>query len=39
LRRTLLPFVLTTLVVAGAGWGMQAYAPEARSLGEVLASR
>jgi hypothetical protein len=39
LKRTLLPFVLTTLVVAGAGWGMQAYAPEARSLGEVLASR
>jgi hypothetical protein len=39
LRRTLLPFVLTTVTVAGAGWGMQAYAPEARSLGEVLASR
>lgn len=39
LRRTLLPFVLTTLMVAAAGWGMQAYAPEARSLGEVLASR
>ncbi|RLM48821.1 hypothetical protein DVK02_18680, partial [Halobellus sp. Atlit-31R] len=38
-RRTLLPFVLTTLVVAGAGWGMQEYAPQARSLGEVLASR
>jgi hypothetical protein len=39
LRRTLLPFVLTTLVVAGAGWGMQSHAPGARSLGEVLASR
>ena len=39
LRRTLLPFVLTTLVAGGAGWGMQAYAPEARSLGEVFASR
>ena len=38
-RRTILPFVLTTLTVAGAGWGMQAYAPEARSLGEVLSSR
>lgn len=37
-KRTLLPFVLTTLLVAGAGWGMQAYAPAARSLGEVLAS-
>lgn len=39
LRRTILPFVLTTLAVSGAGLGMQAYAPEARSLGEVLASR
>jgi hypothetical protein len=39
LRRTMLPFILTTLTVAGAGWGMQAYAPEARSLGEVLAHR
>lgn len=39
MRRTILPFVLTTLTVAAAGWGMQAYAPEARSLGEVLASR
>lgn len=38
-KRTVLPFVLTTLTVAAAGWGMQAYAPEARSLGEVLASR
>jgi hypothetical protein len=38
-RRTVLPFVLTTLTVAAAGWGMQLYAPEARSLGEVLASR
>ncbi len=39
IRRTLLPFILTTLMVGAAGWGMQAYAPEARSLGEVLASR
>jgi hypothetical protein len=38
LKRTLIPFILTTLVVAGAGWGMQAYAPQARSLGEVLVS-
>ncbi|NNG25174.1 hypothetical protein [Telluria aromaticivorans] len=36
LKRTIIPFVLTTLLVAGAGWGMQAYAPEARSLGGVL---
>lgn len=39
LRRTILPFVLTTLAVSAAGFGMQGYAPEARSLGEVLASR
>ena len=39
LRRTLIPFVLTTLLVAGAGWGMQAHAPDARSMGEVLAGR
>jgi len=39
LKRTILPFVLTTLTVGAAGFGMQAYAPEARSLGEVLASR
>jgi hypothetical protein len=38
-KRTLLPFILTTLVVGAAGWGMQLYAPEARSLGDVLASR
>jgi hypothetical protein len=39
LKRTLVPFILTTLFVAGAGWAMQAYAPGARSLGEVLATR
>ncbi len=39
LRRTLLPFFLTTLFVAGAGWGMQSHAPETRSLGEFLESR
>ncbi len=39
LKRTIVPFVLTTLTVAVIGWGMQAYAPEARSLGEVLSSR
>lgn len=35
-KRTVIPFVLTTVLVAGAGWGMQAYVPEARSIGEVL---
>jgi hypothetical protein len=39
LRHTVIPFILTTLVLGGAGWGMQAYAPEARSLGDVLANR
>ena len=39
LKRTVIPFVLTTVLVAGAGWGMQAHAPEARSIGEVLAER
>jgi hypothetical protein len=39
LRRTLLPFVLTTVVVTAAGWGMGRYAPEARSIGEVLQHR
>ncbi|HEY5970551.1 MAG TPA: hypothetical protein VIT22_01030 [Pseudoxanthomonas sp.] len=38
-KRTIIPFILTTLVVSGAGWGMQAYAPEAKSLGEVLAKQ
>ena len=38
LKRTLIPFILTTLTLGGAGWGMQAYAPAARSLGDVLAS-
>ena len=36
LRRTFLPFVLTTAVVTAAGWGMGHYAPEARSIGEVM---
>lgn len=39
LKRTIIPFVLTTLVVGAAGWSMQASAPEARSLGEVLHGR
>ncbi|UVW28398.1 hypothetical protein [Massilia sp. H6] len=36
LKRTMVPFILTTILVAGAGWGMQAVAPEARSVGEVV---
>jgi len=39
LRHSALPFLLTALVAAGAGWGMQQYAPAAVSLGQVLSSR
>lgn len=35
-RRTVWPFVLTAAVVTAAGWGMERYAPEAHSLGEVI---
>jgi hypothetical protein len=38
-KRTLVPFILTALVAGAAGWGMQACAPEARSLGQVFAQR
>jgi hypothetical protein len=36
LRRTLVPFIATTVIVAACGWGMSVYAPNAHSLGEVL---
>lgn len=36
LRRTLLPFTLTALLLTAVGWGLQTAAPGARSLGEVL---
>ena len=36
LKRTIVPFILTTILVAGAGWGMQVYAPDARSVGDVV---
>ncbi len=36
LRRTFWPFLLTALLVWGAGWAMQLYAPGADSMGEVL---
>ncbi|MDN4037715.1 hypothetical protein [Massilia sp. YIM B02443] len=39
LRHTAIPFLLTALVAAGAGWGMQQYAPAAASLGQVLSGR
>lgn len=39
LRRTFVPFLLTTLFVTSVGWGMGRYAPEAHSIGEVLQHR
>lgn len=38
-KRTVIPFILTTLIVTGAGWAMQQHAPGARSLGDVIARR
>jgi hypothetical protein len=38
IRGTIWPFVLTTLVVVGVGWGINQYLPEAQSLGDVLAA-
>ena len=35
LRRTIVPFLLVALLLAGSGWAMERYAPEARSLGGV----
>lgn len=39
LRRTFVPFLLTTLFVTSVGWGMGRYAPEAHSIGQVLQHR
>jgi len=36
LKRTAWPFVLTGLLLVAIGWGMQAYAPGAHSIGEVM---
>ena len=35
-KRTVWPFVVTGLLVSAIGWGIQMYAPEANSIGEVL---
>lgn len=37
IRRTLWPFLTTALIVSATGWGMQRYAPQAHSIGEVVA--
>ena len=39
IRRTVWPFIMTTLVISASGWGMQLYAPGAHSLGEVMAHK
>jgi hypothetical protein len=36
LKRTVKPFIATTVVVAACGWGLGLLAPHAHSLGEVL---
>lgn len=36
MRRTFMPFVVAAVIVALAGWGMERYAPEAKSVGDVL---
>ncbi len=36
LRRTAWPFALTAAIVAASGWVMTLYAPEARSIGDVV---
>ncbi len=36
LKRTVWPFVVTCLLLVAMGWGMQAYAPGAHSIGEVM---
>jgi hypothetical protein len=35
-RRTLLPFAITAVFLGAVGWGLQSYAPGARSLGEAI---
>jgi len=36
LRRTGWPFVLTAMVFSASGWAMTLYAPDARSIGDVV---
>jgi len=35
-RRTALPFAITALSLAAMGYGLQVYAPQAHTIGEVL---
>jgi hypothetical protein len=36
LRRTVLPFAITAVFLSAVGWGLQSYAPGARSLGDAI---
>ena len=36
IRRTVWPFVAVVLLFTAAGWAMQAYAPQAKSIGQVI---
>lgn len=36
IRRTIVPFAITAVLVSIAGWALSSYAPEARTLGDVL---
>ena len=38
IRRTIWPFLITTVVVVATGWGMNHLVPEAKSIGEFLAA-
>lgn len=37
IRRTRWAFIMTALMISASGWGMQVYAPEAHSIGGVIA--
>ncbi|MFC4309225.1 hypothetical protein ACFPN2_09050 [Steroidobacter flavus] len=37
-RRTIVPFAITAILAGAIGWGLSMYAPDARTLGDVLAS-
>lgn len=39
LRRTFWPFLVTALIAAAVGWGLQQYQPSARTIGDVIDAR
>lgn len=36
IKRTAWPFAITAVLVFASGWGMQKYAPEAHTIGQVM---